>query len=232
MTEGSELFSVARSLFPEPVRVAVESVSEVDPLEEENEPWHALSASFAPSRQSQFIAGRRAAFSCLKPLLNGATCDLGIGASQEPLWPAGFRGSITHSQDWALAVAGGAEAVVSLGIDLEYPGRLSRKTWRLVLRPEEKQWIESSIPTSNQLWFGTLFFSLKECFYKWQYPLTQRWLGFQEAELHMASTEPEGRATLKLVGEPAFPLREEESYELKFAGNEDFILAAMWGGPA
>lgn len=232
MIDGNELRAIARDLFPSWVQVGVEVVNEVDLLAKENAPWRKLSSTFVQSRQRQFIAGRRAAALGLRNLDVEGPWRLEIGEDQEPIWPSGICGSISHSKDWALAVVASNKNAPALGVDLEYTNRLSQKTWQMVLLPSETAWIETNISESEQQWFATLFFSLKECFYKWQFPQTRSWLGFQDAELHLDSTGTAGRAVLDLVKSPLPPLREKGGYPLAYAGKDDFLITGMWKGTA
>ena len=185
----------------------------------------------APVRRNEFLAGRRAAEDALAEWLPRGTYSIGIGSEREPIWPEGFCGSLSHSREWAVAAGGKAESLGSVGVDLEDPRRLSPKTWRLVLTPGEQDWIHLHIPEEEWKWWGTLLFSLKECFYKWQYPLTGAWLGFQDVEVELETTGSCGSARLRLSGSEGPPLLVGRTFSLGYRGNLYWLLTGMWGHP-
>lgn len=196
-----------------------------DAAERAPEPWKRWSADFAPARRLEFVCGRLAASACLEAL--GYIVDpgeLGSGEDRAPQWPPGFRGSITHSREWALAVAGRAESGCSFGFDLEIPGRLSDKARRLVLTHSERSRLEACNEAEGRL-RATLIFSLKEAFYKWQYPLTGQWLGFQEAEVSCEDFPTGGRAQLKVVVPRCHDLLARRVFQLRYALTPSWVLA-------
>lgn len=104
-------------------------------------------------------------------------------ARRAPRWPPGVVGSLTHTGDvpggyCAVAVAR-ADDLLTVGLDAEKSGGLSARLWRFVLTPDERLWLAGSSPDRQGL-LAKLIFSAKECFYKAQFPLTGKWLGFQD----------------------------------------------------
>ncbi|MBO9881922.1 4'-phosphopantetheinyl transferase superfamily protein [Xanthomonas sp. D-109] len=70
-------------------------------------------------RQAEYLAGRRAALAALRAAGSTAT-DLPIGADRAPLWPAGFLGSLSHTDGLAVAIALPASAgAKGIGLDIE-----------------------------------------------------------------------------------------------------------------
>lgn len=69
-------------------------------------------------RQAAFLAGRRCAHGALRRL-TGTGHYPAQGADRAPVWPNGCRGSISHSRDLAVAVAGRAVDWTALGVDVE-----------------------------------------------------------------------------------------------------------------
>jgi len=218
-------------VFPESVVCRVRSIDSLEDSGYENESWLEYAESCAPVRRREFISGRLAAMDCLHAL--GLDCahagGIGVGENREPLWPEGYCGSITHSREWALAVAGTTSKWGSMGIDLERPDRLSRKSWRLVLRDPEKEWIHTRVSPERAEWWATLVFSIKESFYKWQYPWSRKWLGFHDVEVHFPSFEDAGEATLRVVKTTGNERLPECEYHLRYVDAKEFILTGMWG---
>jgi 4'-phosphopantetheinyl transferase EntD len=126
----------------------------------------ALMESWALPRQQEFVAGRLCARRALEKLGQPAM-PLLRDADGLPIWPTGVLGSITHCRGIAAAALRRADGVDTLlGLDLEKTNRLSERARRRVLHP-----CEVSFAGDNQV-RATVLFSLKEAFYKAQFP---RW---------------------------------------------------------
>lgn len=121
---------------------------------------------WALARAREFIGGRRSARSALSQVGAGADHPLSRDAEGLPSWPFGFTGSISHSLGICSAVAGPTVLFPVLGLDLERVDRISEAASARVVHP-----LESSFWSGRQL-RASILFSLKEAFYKAQYP---RW---------------------------------------------------------
>ena len=133
------------------------------------------------SRQAQFFFGRRAAESALFSA-GSRSGSVGMLPSRAPKWPAGFVGSISHTDTIAAAVAGPKNSVRSLGIDIE---RIIKKPLfqvfnNLVLHPQELDFLMNNSHLLSKELLYTLIFSAKETFYKWAYPLFEIDMNFQD----------------------------------------------------
>lgn len=145
----------------------------------------ALTASFARSRLREFAAGRSCARLALADL-EAMSAPLLVGAGREPLWPAGFTGSITHTDGYCAAAACRIGAVISLGIDVERLVALNRSEWQVLFRPAEIAWLDS-LAQREQVAMACALFSAKESYFKCQFPLTRRWLEYQDVELRFGA---------------------------------------------
>lgn len=108
------------------------------------------------------------------------------GDKGQPMWPDGVVGSLTHTNGYyAAAVATGT--VRSIGIDAEQHDRLPDGVLDHVAFGPEPGMIAAlgvgSGPGADGVWWDRLLFSAKESVYKAWFPLTRRWLGFEDAEL-------------------------------------------------
>ena len=160
-----------------------------------------------PLRHREFVAGRAALRSALRaagwsgdaallPLLSGA-----------PKLPEGFTASITHKDGLAFALARPLVDGRTLGLDSEVVGSRERSgIARKVLRPAELQrWQEAGARWPDLL----EQFSVKEAIYKALTPHVPRYIGFEEAEIHV-----DGRIELHLKGgEGPFALRSALRWE-------------------
>ena len=129
--------------------------------------------------------GRRREFATARHCARAALARLGIaavpilrGAKHEPLWPEGVVGSITHCRGYRAAAVALAKDMMAVGIDAEPAGPLPDGVGRRVLRGEERQWLSGA---PGDIPWDRVIFSAKEAIYKAWFPLTRRWLGFEDA---------------------------------------------------
>jgi 4'-phosphopantetheinyl transferase EntD len=133
------------------------------------------------------VALRRAEFATARACARQALRNLGLppgpilrGAKREPLWPKGIVGSITHCTGYRAAAVARANQVLTIGIDAEPHAAIEARVTRRVLDEEERAWIAGA--PAGVHW-DRLIFSAKESVYKAWFPLTRRWLGFDEARV-------------------------------------------------
>ena len=137
-------------------------------------------ARSVPKRRLEFAAGRSCARAALTKL--GITAQpIGSGAGREPLWPKGIIGSITHCDGYCAAAVAPAEQIISIGIDAESNEPLPGGVLHEIANPGELVAL-SRLPQGS-IAFDRLLFSAKESTYKAWYPLTHRWLGFEDANV-------------------------------------------------
>lgn len=148
------------------------------PLEEE------LIAKAVDKRRREFIGARHCARRAMgeigyppDPILRGER-----GA---PLWPKGVVGSMTHCDGYRAAVVAPALRLRSVGIDAEPHEALPDGVLEAVSLVEERDWLDASAGATE--WTGVhrdkLLFCAKESTYKAWFPLTGRWLGFEDARI-------------------------------------------------
>lgn len=145
------------------------------PLPEEE----SLIARSVTKRRNEFVTVRHCARRALGelglppvPILKG---DKG-----EPCWPEGVVGSLTHCAGFRGAVVGRAVDVRSLGIDAEPHDVLPGGVLDAISLPIERQQL-SALP--GGLHWDRILFCAKEATYKAWFPLTHRWLGFEDAHI-------------------------------------------------
>lgn len=153
------------------------------------------------------VAQRRREFTTVRHCARLAMAKLGLppapivpGPSREPLWPAGLVGSMTHCTGYRAAAIARAADVVSVGIDAEQHAPLPGDVGRIVVRPEEDDHLRALATSHPDTHWGRLLFSAKESVYKTWFPLTGRWLGFDQARLHIDPDAGTFRAELLVDG--------------------------------
>lgn len=146
-------------------------------------------ADVSPRRRAEFAAGRGCARAALARC-GFAAAPLLRGADRAPRWPEGALGSITHTIDYALAVAApvpapgpdgpaGRRPGTGLGVDAERAGRMTPAVLGRVCTRQEQAWLAPLDPDRRAV-MATAVFGAKEAFYKAQHPTTRAWVGFAE----------------------------------------------------
>lgn len=133
-------------------------------------------------RQRQFEAGRRCAAGLLASMGSGDT-RVGVHADRSPAWPAGYVGSISHT-DMLLGVAVARASVLrGIGIDIEgiVSVQAAREIERMCLNQHELRRRRGL--GLDRCAYAVLCFSAKEALYKCLYPLVQRYFDFHAAEI-------------------------------------------------
>lgn len=130
-------------------------------------------------RQAEFIAGRLCARSILDMYGHGDHV-VSVGSHREPQWPEGFIGSITHSGQYAAAIACPANNITGIGIDLEtIINDESRPAMMdLVASAEELHYLRGHPGSVGFDSLLTLVFSVKESFFKAAFPQVKAYFDF------------------------------------------------------
>ena len=152
--------------------------SDLVPLPEE-EPLIARSVA---KRRNEFVTVRYCARQALG-VLGQPPVPILKGDKGEPCWPDGIVGSLTHCEGFRGAVVGHRGDVRSLGIDAEPHDVLPNGVLGAVSLPAERDELEA-LPTG--LHWDRILFCAKEATYKAWFPLTHRWLGFEDAHITFA----------------------------------------------
>ena len=135
------------------------------------------------------VAKRRNEFVTVRYCARLALADIGVapvpilkGDKGEPCWPDGVVGSLTHCEGYRGAVVGRREQVRSVGIDAEPHGDLPKGVLDAISLPVERIEI-GALASQSQLHWDRILFCAKEATYKAWFPLTHRWLGFEDAHI-------------------------------------------------
>lgn len=135
-------------------------------------------------RQAEFFFGRLAARRALSAC-GMAPCEIAIGSSREPLWPAGVIGSISHSPHIAAAVALAQSTYRGIGIDLEpvLGVELLATVRSTVLNEHEYALLGTGAGPHPLETLCTLVFSAKESFFKGCFAAVRRYFDFSAVRL-------------------------------------------------
>jgi 4'-phosphopantetheinyl transferase EntD len=145
------------------------------PLPEE-EP---LIARSVDKRRREFITVRYCARLALGEL-GVAPVPILKGEKGEPCWPDGVVGSLTHTEGYRGAAVGRHDTVRSVGIDAEPHDVLPNGVLDAISLPVERAEL-NDLPAG--LHWDRILFCAKEATYKAWFPVTRRWLGFEDAHI-------------------------------------------------
>jgi 4'-phosphopantetheinyl transferase EntD len=133
---------------------------------------------------------RRREFTTARACARAALAQLGVppvallpGERGAPQWPEGIVGSITHCSGYRAAVVARSGALASVGIDAEPNAPLPKGVLPAVSLAAERDMLAGLAAGHPGVSWDRLLFSAKESVYKAWFPLTRRWLGFEDAEL-------------------------------------------------
>ncbi len=142
-----------------------------------------IASTSSPKRIDDFALGRYCAHQALLPFDDADFPIIKNEKTREPCWPTGIRGSISHSDGWAVAAVGHASEIKGIGIDLENLTRkVDFKINRHICVEEEKEWLESlSDVLADQ--YLKIIFSAKESIFKCFYPISKTYLNFKDAKV-------------------------------------------------
>jgi 4'-phosphopantetheinyl transferase EntD len=128
-------------------------------------------------RRQEFTQGRHCAHQAIIALGFPAS-PIGRGAVGEPIWPVEIIGSITHCRAYRAAAVAKRDDFYSIGIDAEIHENLPAEILAEITQREELAFITASSDVKTS--WGCVLFSAKESVYKALFPLTNKWLGFDE----------------------------------------------------
>ncbi len=154
-------------------------------------PLHSEEAAFinhaVDKRQREFTAARALARQLFTVANDGQLSahrdwPLINGDDRAPHWPAGICGSISHTDASCGVAIATTSTAISVGLDIEALGRLKHSLWKQLFTAREIELLRELSPSDQDV-AATSIFSAKESFYKYQYPLTGKWVGFRDAEV-------------------------------------------------
>jgi 4'-phosphopantetheinyl transferase EntD len=133
------------------------------------------------------VAKRRNEFITVRYCAREALGELGVqpvpilkGEKGEPCWPDGIVGSLTHCEGYRGAAVARYDEVRSVGIDAEPHDVLPKGVLDAISLPRERTELRS-MPAG--LYWDRILFCAKEATYKAWFPVTRRWLGFEDAHI-------------------------------------------------
>ena len=173
-------------------------------------PHHNKLTHAGKKRKAEHLAGRVAAFHALRA--QGISHIPDIGENRQPLWPAGWHGSISHCGSTAIAVV----SQQAVGIDLEniFTKTLSDELVEsLVSSTEHRALVTSGLPFPLAL---TLAFSAKESVFK---AALNEHAGFSDIKIASINSD-KILANIRFCSNPSLP---KSFFEIKWIKNNNQI---------
>jgi 4'-phosphopantetheinyl transferase EntD len=131
---------------------------------------------------------RRREFTTARACARAALAKLGIppapivpGSRGAPQWPPGVVGSITHCAGYRASAVAHDRDIVTIGLDAEPHDKLPDGVLGAVASLDEQARVATLAAAVPRLSWDRMLFCAKETVYKAWFPLTGRWLGFEEA---------------------------------------------------
>ncbi|NRQ35163.1 4'-phosphopantetheinyl transferase superfamily protein [Nonomuraea sp. NN258] len=146
-------------------------------------------------RRKEFITARACARRALG-LLGRPPAPILPGPRGEPRWPMGVVGSITHCAGYRGVVLGESTGVVTIGIDAEPDEELPFGVLEAIALPAELAQVDRLRAAHPEVCWDRLLFCAKEAVYKAWFPLTNRWLSFENA---LVTLDPAGTFSARLL---------------------------------
>jgi 4'-phosphopantetheinyl transferase EntD len=174
------------------------------------------------------VEKRRREFATVRWCARTALATLGIepaplvpGQRGAPTWPDGVVGSMTHCDGLRAAAVASSRDVLTLGIDAEPDAPLPAGVMRVIALPGEL----GALPRGGQVSWTRLLFCAKEAVYKAWFPLTRRFLGFDEAAV---TIDESGTLTARLlVPGPRIGGTEMTGFSGRWIATDGLIAAAV-----
>ncbi|MFJ3247064.1 4'-phosphopantetheinyl transferase [Streptomyces sp. NPDC086782] len=187
---------------------------------------------------AQAVAKRRREFAGVRACARQAMEKLGVppqpvlpGERGAPRWPDGLTGSMTHCDGYRAAALVRATDLASLGIDAEPHAPLPEGVLSTIALPAEQRRLAQLDAQHPGVHWDRMLFSAKESVYKAWFPLTGKWLDFEEADIEVSTAAGPGprggfRARLLVPG-PVVDGRRLGHFEGRWAVAQGLVVTAV-----
>lgn len=183
----------------------------------------AVVADAVTKRRNEFLTGRALARRALADLGCPPTV-IGVGDWRMPIWPNGYTGTISHSDDLCVAHIARTRDLTGVGVDVERMNALPSDLSVEVCSREEWNAISSRQPPDIDA--VALCFSAKEAVYKAYFPAARVFLEFTDVYLKV---EWACKAfTARLVASDKPDVNGRRVFEGRFARVGNHIATAVW----
>lgn len=159
----------------------------------------AVIANAVEKRRREFATGRACARAALSKL-GVLPAPIPRGKRGAPRWPAGVVGSITHCAGYRASAVARDRDILTIGIDAEPHEPLPAGVLDVVASAAEQTGIAALSQARPSTCWDRMLFCAKESVYKAWFPLTDSWLGFEEASIDLDPANQTFSARLLVTG--------------------------------
>ena len=186
------------------------------------------------------VASRRIEFGTARWCARQALAKLGLppapilpGLRGAPGWPSGVVGSMTHCAGYRAAALAHSREVATIGIDAEPHTALPDGVGDVIASHAEQRALAELAGAAPEVFWDKLLFSAKEATYKAWFPLTQRWLGFNDAVIRINAADGTFTAQLLVPG-PVLGGRQLTEFSGRWLARDGLVITsiAVLAGPA
>ncbi|MER6103828.1 4'-phosphopantetheinyl transferase superfamily protein [Streptomyces sp. NPDC001832] len=180
---------------------------------------------------------RRKEFTTARWCARRALGELGLapvpilkGERGAPIWPGGVVGSMTHCAGYRAAAIARRADVLTIGIDAEPHEPLPDGVHETIALATEQQRELELRQASPEIHWDRLLFSAKESVYKAWFPLTHRWLGFEQADIVLRSNGSFTAGLLLSATEPVLamgPTATPVAFSGRWLVADGFVVTAI-----
>jgi 4'-phosphopantetheinyl transferase EntD len=156
--------------------------------------------------------------------IGGLAVPLLPDADGAPRWPAGVVGSMTHCAGYRAAVVARSRELRGVGVDAEPHAAAPDAILDLILRDEERARLPALADARPDLHWERILFCAKEAVYKAWFPLTRRWLDFEDVSV-TAHLDGTFRARMR-VREPRVAGVDPGGFSGRWAVGRGLVVAA------
>jgi 4'-phosphopantetheinyl transferase EntD len=185
-----------------------------------------------PAELARWSEERRREFATGRALARRALCGAGLppvaiprDAQGAPVWPPGTIGSVTHCPGYTAAAVALTARVRAVGVDAEPALTLPAGVLDEIALPAERAELRLLRSGHPEVCWGRLLFCIKEAVYKAWFPLTGRWLAFEDVWVRVDATGT--FAASLLVAEPGPGRR---GFPGRWLLRDGYLLGAAWLG--
>jgi 4'-phosphopantetheinyl transferase EntD len=136
------------------------------------------------------VEKRRREFTTVRVCARAALAKIGVppapiipGQRGAPQWPPGVVGSMTHCAGYRASAVALDRDIVTIGLDAEPHDKLPDGVLGVVSCAAERAELAALTAARPDVCWDRMLFSAKESVYKAWFPLTHRWLNFEEASV-------------------------------------------------
>lgn len=176
---------------------------------------------------------RRREFRTVRHCARLALRELGVppvavlrGERGEPQWPPGVVGSMTHCAGYRAAAVARSGDLHTLGIDAEPHEPLPAGVLGVIASDEEQDNLSELTAADIATCWDRILFCAKEAVYKAWFPLTRRWLGFEDAAVMINPEEGTFFAHLLVPG-PAINGESLTRLDGRWLRSDDLVITTI-----